>query len=127
MEMKTLIMMTYCFLCIAQLGKSNMRMMLAEQYKTQPLVSDWIDGSGQRETDLFPLGRLSQKNWIFWEFSQRWELGRGFCIPKTLFRLCGLIDMVREVCNKKKVTFRSLLLIRLFLVWSSSGIYTIDS
>ena len=68
MAMKTLIMMTYCFLCIAQLGKPNMRimtMMLAEQYKTQPLVSDWIDGSGQREADLFQLGRISRKKHDF--------------------------------------------------------------
>ena len=40
-------------------------MMLAEQYKTQPLVSDWIDGSGQREADLFQLGRISRKKHDF--------------------------------------------------------------
>ena len=91
MAMKTLIMMTYCFLCIAQLGKPNMRimkMMLAEQYKTQPLVSDWIDGSGQREADLFQLGRISKKNMIFLGIFPK--MGRG---------LLHLIDRVREVCN----------------------------
>ena len=34
-----------------------MMMMMAKEYKTQPLVSDWIDGSARRETDLFQLSQ----------------------------------------------------------------------
>ena len=35
----------------------RMMMMMAKEYKTQPLVSDWIDGSALRETDLFQLSQ----------------------------------------------------------------------
>ena len=67
-------------------------MMLAEQYKTQPLVSDWIDGSGQRETDLFQLGKegIFSRFFLLCNHSNCYQIIKSFGIFfKGVFLLCG--------------------------------------
>ena len=52
-----MMMMVMVMMMMMMMMMTTMTLMMAEQYKTQPLVCGWIDGLGERKTDLFQLSQ----------------------------------------------------------------------